>query len=246
MSGCILTRKRGPTSSDESRSLSRRTCDDRCCVCKSPRPRCIFEYCPLEWKDEMRTKLAPMAPLYFLLHVTGVANSCGVAIAYLSPGWQPSGGGRRAFPLWQEPTWDPSTGSSSLPPQRPFPLMPSQLFQELAASQLELLASSLSREDGRGRKTKSMALYLPQENSRTGQLEFLPAILYPPPSSERVFIASDSDSGRAPTMPRTLTKLPGFAHATSLLPGYPMVFMSSSSDLEESGAGLVEEVLCDI
>ena len=123
--------------------------------------------------------------------------------------------------------------------------MPSQLLQELAISQLELLASSLSRKDGRGRKVKSMALYLPQENARTGQLEFLPAILYPRPSSERVFIASDSDSRMAPTMPRTLTKLPGFAHATSLLPGYPMVFMASSSDPEDAGVGLVEEVLCD-
>jgi len=120
--------------------------------------------------------------------------------------------------------------------------MPSQLFQELAVSQLELLASSMPGKVGDS-KIRSMALYLPQENLRTGQLEFLPAILYPRPSSERVFIASDSDSGVAPTMPRTLTKLPGFAHATSLLPGYPMVSMSSS---DEAGVGVVEEVLCDV
>ena len=44
-----------------------------------------------------------------------------------------------------------------------------------------------------------------------------------------------------PPLPRTLTKLPGFAHATTLLPGYPMV----SSDKGVPGVGVVEEVLCD-
>lgn len=83
-----------------------------------------------------------------------------------------------------------------------------------------------------------MSLYLPQENSETGQLEFLPAILYP--HSERVFIANDAKSGEAPILPRTLTRLPGFEHATSLLPGYPMV----SSDYSP-GVGSVEEVMCD-
>jgi hypothetical protein len=128
--------------------------------------------------------------------------------------------------------------------QSPIPIMPSQLFQELALSQLELLASSMPSEDGSSSsKIKSMALYLPQENSKTGQLEFTPAVLYPHPSSERVFIANDSDSGMAPIMPKTLTKLPGFAHATSLLPGYPMISMTGSN---EAGVGVVEEVLCDL
>jgi signal transduction histidine kinase len=127
---------------------------------------------------------------------------------------------------------------------RPFPVMPSQLLQQLALSQLELLASSLPLPGRPGvSKIKSMCLYLPQENVNTGQLEFLPAVLYPNPRSERVFIAFEADSGVAPTLPKTLTKLPGFAHATSLLPGYPMV---SSSNERMAGIGAVEEVLCDI
>ena len=108
--------------------------------------------------------------------------------------------------------------------------MPSPLFVDLAQSQMELLAASVGR-------IKSMSLYLPQENVETGQLEFLPAILYP--HSERVFIAKDANSGEAPRLPRTLTRLPGFQHAASLLPGYPMV----SSD--SPGVGSVEEVMCD-
>jgi signal transduction histidine kinase len=126
--------------------------------------------------------------------------------------------------------------------------MPSRLFQDLAQSQLELLASAL-RIEGAGpmppsistSKVRTIALYLPQENSLTGQLEFLPAVLYPNPQSDRVFIASEADSGVAPTIPRTLTSLPGFSHARSLLPGYPMVQSSS-----EAAIGLVEEVLCAI
>ena len=132
---------------------------------------------------------------------------------------------------------------------RPIPSMPSPLFASLAQSQLELLAHSLTLSDsshGKGgastNKIKSMALYLPQENAKTGQLEFLPAVLYPPPSSDRVFIASDADSGVAPLLPKILTKLPGFAHATSLIPGYPMVSSSSDSD---SAVGEAEEVMCD-
>lgn len=113
---------------------------------------------------------------------------------------------------------------------RPIPTMPSPLFVNLAQSQMELLAFSVGR-------IKSISLYLPQENAETGQLEFLPAILYP--HSERVFIANDSNSGEAPRLPRTLTRLPGFQHATSLIPGYPMV----SSD--SPGVGSVEEVMCD-
>lgn len=125
---------------------------------------------------------------------------------------------------------------------RPIPPMPSPLFSNLAQSQLELLAHALRASDDSGRsKIGSMALYLPQENVETGQLEFLPAVLYPHPSSERVFIAPDADSGMAPTLPKTLTTLPGFAHAATLLPGYPMV---SSSD-DSAGVGVVEEVLCD-
>lgn len=140
---------------------------------------------------------------------------------------------------------DPSKVTSPPPPpqSRPTPQMPSQLFQQLAQSQLELLASSLKfGNDPRKSKIKSMALYLPQENAVTGQLEFLPAVLYPHPDKDRVFIASDATSGRAPALPRTLTKLPGFAVASSLLPGYPMVSASS----HQAGIGVVEEVFCDL
>ena len=124
--------------------------------------------------------------------------------------------------------------------------MPSLLFQELASSQLELLANSLFDEgttestNARTPKVESMALYLPQENPVTGQLEFTPAVLFPSPQTERIFIASDSNSGVAPTLPRTLTKLPGFAHAATLMPHYPM--MTSFS--EQPGVGTVEEVTC--
>ena len=115
--------------------------------------------------------------------------------------------------------------------------MPSELFGKMAQSQLEFLANSLSV------RPESMILYLPQENQSSGQLEFTPAVIFPNPNSERVFIASDAASGVAPTLPRTLTKLPGFSHASSLLPGYPML---SSQQSTEPGVGAVEEVLCDL
>lgn len=118
--------------------------------------------------------------------------------------------------------------------------MPSQLFQQLTLSQLEFLASSLTTTEGK-QKIKSMALYLPQENPRSGQLEFMPAVIFPHPSSDRIFIANQAESGVAPRLPTTLTTLPGFAHATSLLPDYPMVAGST-----EIGIGVVEEVLCDV
>ena len=144
---------------------------------------------------------------------------------------------------------------------RPIPAMPSELFQDLAMSQLELLANSLQRRhteknqsgddgdddgdehDNNNSKIKSMALYLPQENVQTGQLEFLPAVIYPHPSTERVFIASDASSKVAPTLPKMLTTLPGFAAPDSLLPRYPMV---STPDANNADVGIVEEVLCDL
>jgi signal transduction histidine kinase len=128
-------------------------------------------------------------------------------------------------------------------PPPPIPAMPSQMFQRMAHSQLELLANSIC-ESGNpaSSKIESMALYLPQENVKTGQLEFVPVVIYPDPTTERVFIASKAGSGLALSLPRTLTKLPGFAHATSLLPGYPMI----SSSAVEPGVGVVEEVMCDL
>ena len=134
--------------------------------------------------------------------------------------------------------------------RRPIPVMPSRVFQELAQSQLELLANSLLSSRG-GSKVKTTALYLPQENAVTGQLEFTPAILYP--LRDRVFIASDADSGVAPTLPPSLTKLPGFSHAKALMPGYPMVSSDSSTNDSDNNVnrgggsvGIVEEVLCDV
>lgn len=126
----------------------------------------------------------------------------------------------------------------------PIPVMPSDMFLKMALSQLELLANSLIQPQfPTESKVESMGLYLPQENVNTGQLEFTPIVVYPDPSTERVFIARDAASGQAPTLPKTLTKLPGFAHATALLPGYPMI--SSSSDEAAPGVGVVEEVMCD-
>eukprot|EP00980_Cylindrotheca_fusiformis_P006568 scaffold1384_cov116-Cylindrotheca_fusiformis.AAC.46 len=113
----------------------------------------------------------------------------------------------------------------------------------MALSQLQVLANALT-QPGKPTESKveSMALYLPQENRQTGQLEFTPVVLYPDPTSERIFISYDAETGKAPTLPRTLTKLPGFAHATKLLPGYPMI---SSTAESIPGVGVVEEVMCD-
>ena len=128
------------------------------------------------------------------------------------------------------------------PQQFPIPAMPSNNFRKMAQSQLELLANSLTKIDNPSvGKVQSMILYLPQENSYSGQLEFTPAVLYPDPSTERVFIASDAASGQAPTLPKSLSKLPGFSSAPDLLPGYPM--LPSTTD---PGVGAVEEVMCDI
>lgn len=146
-------------------------------------------------------------------------------------------------------------GPPRIPPppsteRSPLPAMPSDLFRRMAQSQLELLANSLAVTNGGNNnistesKVQSMILYLPQENASTGQLEFTPAVLYPDPNTERVFIASDSASGQAPTLPRVLTKLPGFSHASTLLPGYPM--LSPNDQASSPGVGAVEEVLCDI
>ena len=136
------------------------------------------------------------------------------------------------------------TSQESIPPINepppPIPVMPSQMFQRMAHSQLELLANSIT-EPGipASSKVESMALYLPQENVKTGQLEFVPVVIYPDPTTERIFIASKPGSGMALTLPKTLSKLPGFAHAGSLLPSYPMI----SSSAVEPGVGVVEEVI---
>jgi len=140
-------------------------------------------------------------------------------------------------------------------------MMPSQTFLALANSQFELLSNSVqyqnqnqypnptgkSQHPERKSKIKTIALYLPQENPKTGQLEFMPTLVYPShPKSERIFIASDAQSGVPPTVPPTLTQLPGFAHAATLLPAYPF----SSSVGEGTGTGGVigtpEEVFCDL
>ncbi|KAL7484011.1 hypothetical protein ACHAW6_009655 [Cyclotella cf. meneghiniana] len=131
----------------------------------------------------------------------------------------------------------------------PFPIMPSSLFINLAQSQFELLSHSLvhtSIVDNDGDKqsndikpgmpkTSSMVLYLPKENQLTGQLEFVTAVTYPNPSSERVFIASDS-SGNGPQQPHVVPpvsalRLPGFTSARDLIPSYPFI---SAAETEET------------
>jgi signal transduction histidine kinase len=126
----------------------------------------------------------------------------------------------------------------------PLPIMPSSTFIDLATSQFELLAHSLKVEPINGSKDKrskikSIALYLPQENELTGQLEFLPALVYP--RSDRIFIASNS-ADIPPTIPQTLTQLPGFTHASTLMPTYPF----ASSAKEGRYVGVCEEVFCDL
>ena len=154
--------------------------------------------------------------------------------------------------------FDPrQTDSTHYQGHGPFPMMPSQTFLALANSQFELLSNALfhtssmqspvAPSNEERRKIKSIVLYLPQEHSSTGQLEFVPSIVYPShPKSERVFIASDANSGIAPTIPPTLTQLPGFSHASSLIPTYPFAASSTSAVIGSSAAvGTPEEVMCD-
>ena len=128
----------------------------------------------------------------------------------------------------------------------PFPLMPSKTFFDLANSQFELLYNSIEYQSkDKTSKIKSVALYLPQENPNTGQLEFMPSLVFPShPKSERIFIASDAQSGMAPTLPPTLTQLPGFSHAAAIIPTYP--FASSQGSSSSGSVGVCEEVFCDI
>mmetsp|Transcript_28848 Transcript_28848/g.54539 ORF Transcript_28848/g.54539 Transcript_28848/m.54539 type:complete len:819 (+) Transcript_28848:69-2525(+) len=151
----------------------------------------------------------------------------------------------------------------------PFPTMPSPLFTNLAQSQFELLSNSLvhttdvptensDRSNGYNDiqpgtpKISSMALYLPKENPNTGQLEFVPAATYPKnPSSERVFIASESPSNiggihQPPTVPsRSMVgELPGFFKAKDLIPSYPFISSSTSLATEDdvvNNAGIGEQ-----
>ena len=137
----------------------------------------------------------------------------------------------------------------------PFPTMSSPLFTTLAQAQFELLSNSLVHntiiydddnratatsinnisKPGTTTKISSMALYLPKENINTGQLEFVPAVTYPNPSSERVFIASDSSNSgihQPPVIPSmVILGLPGFFKAKDLIPSYP--FVSSSPPDED-------------
>jgi len=168
-----------------------------------------------------------------------------------------------------KPSSSASNGSPTEQERGPFPLMPSQTFFNLANSQFELLSNSIHfsmdpsekehnpnhmSESQRRSKIKSIGLYLPQENPQTGQLEFLPSIVYPShPKSERIFIASDAKSGVAPTIPKTLTQLPGFSHASTLIPAYPFIHATSTSSTSGGGpdeaggvVGTPEEVFCDL
>ena len=138
----------------------------------------------------------------------------------------------------------------------PFPTMPSSLFSNLAQAQFELLSNSLVHNTADTTtisntlptikpgttKISSMALYLPKENSNTGQLEFVPAVTYPNPSSERVFIANSdsSNSGKhqPPVIPSmAILGLPGFFQAKDLIPTYPFVSSSAPDDEDETEHG---------
>jgi len=104
------------------------------------------------------------------------------------------------------------------------------------------VANSLVRIDNPSvSKVQSMILYLPQEHSYSRQLELTLAVLYPDPSTECVFVASDAASRQASTLPKSLSKLPGFSSAPDLLPGY-FVLLSAMNP----GLGVVEVVMCDI
>ena len=146
--------------------------------------------------------------------------------------------------------------------RRPTPSLPTQYFLTLASSQFELMANSLNfnifldddennLSSSQTTKVKQAALYLPQENAITGQLEFLPMLIYPNPLDERIFIANQIGSGLPLHVPKVLTKLPGFQNAQSLIPQYPFVTRDESQDHANagdfiaSGCGTVEEVLCD-
>ena len=162
------------------------------------------------------------------------------------------------------------TGGNNLNPpyirQSPFPTMPSPLFTDLAQSQFELLSNSLihtattsnsDEEDGNNNdnikpgtpKISSMVLYLPKENPLTGQLEFVPAVTYPNPSSERVFIAHSQRVHQPPTNPSMgALGLPGFFPAKSLIPSYPFVSSADASSSDEPddtpvSISVVEEII---
>ena len=149
----------------------------------------------------------------------------------------------------------PDPPAPAAPSAGPFPAMPSRTLIDLAQNQFEHLAATVTYPTaGEGpspSKIESVALYLPQENQYTGQLEFVPSAMFPCPTSERVFLAPAAGSGLPPpTIPKTLSALPGFAHAQSLIPAYP--FAASQQQGEGSvGAGAatvgtVEEVMCDV
>ena len=83
-------------------------------------------------------------------------------------------------------------------------------FTALCQAQFEVLVSVLgaSRCD----------LYFRREDPRTGQLEFVPAAVYP--EKQRVWVVGEGPTGRPAT---GAIELAGFIPATSLLPEYPFV-----------------------
>ncbi|GFH56235.1 hypothetical protein CTEN210_12711 [Chaetoceros tenuissimus] len=155
---------------------------------------------------------------------------------------------RQSSPLNNRKNKTKNPSVDPLEAKSPFPLMPSKTFFDLANSQFELLYNSIEyHSKDKTSKIKSVALYLPQENPNTGQLEFMPSLVFPShPKSERIFIASDAQSGMAPTLPPTLTQLPGFSHAAALLPTYPFASSKGSSSSGSGSVGVCEEVFCDI
>lgn len=64
----------------------------------------------------------------------------------------------------------------------------------------------------------SCVLYFRREDATTGQLDFVPAAVYP--ERQRVWVVGEGRGGLPAPGPG---ELPGFISATSLLPDYPFV-----------------------
>ena len=129
---------------------------------------------------------------------------------------------------------DKSLASPTNSPSPPDSVSLSADFLALALSQFEILASSLTR-------VKSIVLYTPKENNKTGQLEFSPSLVYPPVDSSRVFISHSSTTNIPPTIPQSITPLIGFTPASNFMAEYPFMRRSQTSNDETVGAIEIDE-----
>eukprot|EP00291_Cryptomonas_curvata_P017659 CAMPEP_0172169096 /NCGR_PEP_ID=MMETSP1050-20130122/10512_1 /TAXON_ID=233186 /ORGANISM="Cryptomonas curvata, Strain CCAP979/52" /LENGTH=251 /DNA_ID=CAMNT_0012840109 /DNA_START=125 /DNA_END=877 /DNA_ORIENTATION=- len=83
-------------------------------------------------------------------------------------------------------------------------------FMALAQAQFEALASTMDAE--------RCVLYFRREDPTSGQLDFVPAAVYP--ERQRVWVVGEGRGGLPTPGPG---ELPGFISAASLLPDYPFV-----------------------